>query len=30
MSKFCENCGAEMDDNETVCKHCGPQEEAKA
>lgn len=22
MSKFCENCGAEMEDNETVCKHC--------
>lgn len=29
MSKFCENCGAEMDDNETVCKHCGPQAEAE-
>ncbi len=24
MSKFCENCGAEMDDNETVCKYCQP------
>lgn len=29
MSKFCENCGAEMDDNETVCKNCGPQAEVK-
>lgn len=29
MSKFCENCGAEMDDNEVVCKYCGPQEEKK-
>ena len=23
MSKFCENCGAEMDDNQTVCPNCG-------
>lgn len=22
MSKFCENCGAEMDDNQTVCPNC--------
>ena len=29
MSKFCENCGAEMDDNDVVCKHCGPQAEAE-
>ena len=28
MSKFCENCGAEMEDTETVCKYCGPQAEA--
>lgn len=27
MSKFCENCGAEMDDNDTVCKYCGPTAE---
>lgn len=32
MSKFCENCGAEMEENETVCKSCAPKtepEEAK-
>jgi DNA-directed RNA polymerase subunit M/transcription elongation factor TFIIS len=29
MSKFCENCGAEMEDNETVCKYCGPKEDKK-
>lgn len=29
MSKFCENCGAEMADDEVVCKNCGPQEEKK-
>lgn len=29
MSKFCENCGAEMDDNETICKYCGPKAEEK-
>lgn len=23
MSKFCENCGAEMDDNQTICPSCG-------
>ena len=23
MSKFCENCGAEMDDNQTICPNCG-------
>ena len=23
MSKFCENCGAEMDDNQVVCPNCG-------
>ena len=22
MSKFCENCGAEMEDNEVICKNC--------
>ena len=27
MSKFCENCGAEMNDNDVVCAHCGPQAE---
>lgn len=27
MSKFCENCGAEMNDNDVVCQHCGPQAE---
>lgn len=30
MSKFCENCGAEMADDEVVCKHCGPQAEPVA
>lgn len=30
MSKFCENCGAEMDDNETVCKYCGPKADTTA
>lgn len=29
MSKFCENCGAEMEDSEIVCKHCGPQAPAE-
>lgn len=29
MSKFCENCGAEMADDEVVCKYCAPQEEVK-
>ena len=23
MSKFCENCGAEMEDNQVVCPNCG-------
>ncbi len=31
MSKFCENCGAEMEDNQTVCPNCGNgAEEVKA
>ena len=32
MSKFCENCGAEMDDNQVVCPNCGngATEEVKA
>ncbi len=29
MSKFCENCGAEMDDNQTVCPNCGNATEAE-
>ena len=29
MSKFCENCGAEMDDNQVVCPNCGNGAEAK-
>lgn len=29
MSKFCENCGAEMDDNQVVCPSCGNGAEAK-
>ena len=28
MSKFCENCGAEMDDNQVVCPNCGNGAEA--
>lgn len=27
MSKFCENCGAEMNDNDTVCQYCTPTAE---
>lgn len=30
MSKFCENCGAEMEDNQTVCPNCGNGAEATA
>ena len=32
MSKFCENCGAEMEDNQVVCPKCGngAAEEVKA
>jgi len=32
MSKFCENCGAEMEDNQVVCPNCGngTAEEVKA
>ena len=30
MSKFCENCGAEMNDNDVTCPHCGPQAEPAA
>ena len=30
MSKFCENCGAEMDDNQVVCPNCGNGAEAEA
>jgi len=30
MSKFCENCGAEMNDNDVVCAHCGPQADTTA
>lgn len=31
MSKFCENCGAEMEDNQVVCPNCGNgAEEVKA
>lgn len=31
MSKFCENCGAEIDDNQVVCPNCGNgAEEIKA
>ena len=29
MSKFCENCGAEMDDNQVVCPSCGNGAEAE-
>ena len=29
MSKFCENCGAEMDDNQVVCPNCGNGAEAQ-
>lgn len=29
MSKFCENCGAEMDDNQVVCPNCNNGAEAK-
>ncbi len=29
MSKFCENCGAEMDDNQVVCPNCGNGAEAE-
>ena len=30
MSKFCENCGAEMDDNQTVCPNCSNGSESTA
>ena len=29
MSKFCENCGAEIDDNQVVCPNCGNGAEAE-
>lgn len=29
MSKFCENCGAEMEDNQVVCSNCGNGAEAE-
>lgn len=29
MSKFCENCGAEMEDNQTVCPKCANGAEAE-
>lgn len=29
MSKFCENCGAEMEDNQVVCPSCGNGAEAE-
>ena len=29
MSKFCENCGAEMNDDQVVCPNCGNGAEAK-
>ncbi len=30
MSKFCEKCGAEMDDNQTVCPNCSKNDETKS
>ena len=30
MSKFCENCVAEMDDNQVVCPNCGNGAEAQS
>lgn len=30
MSKFCENCGAEMDENDVVCNNCAPKAEEPA
>ncbi|MCR5146609.1 MAG: zinc ribbon domain-containing protein [Clostridia bacterium] len=30
MSKFCENCGAEMNDDQVVCPNCGNGAEAEA